>query len=201
MTVTDSGSFKRKRGRPRQVDRTEEVIRAAATHFGSRGYLATTLEDIANDLEMTRPALYNYAKSKKDLLSQCYEWTSLGFIKRAKDIDTGTGRERLRAFFMVYAETVCDDETKCILFDERHHLNEAGLKASRARRRKINAMVDEILTLGREDGTLAAVNSKLAITALFGAFNMLPTLLTHKREDLAQVTSSLLDLLLEGLAA
>jgi AcrR family transcriptional regulator len=52
----------------RAVDRREDLLRTAARLFRERGYAATSVRDIADELGVTSAALYNYVASKEDLL-------------------------------------------------------------------------------------------------------------------------------------
>lgn len=55
---------RRKRERERK---TEEIVDSAETEFFQSGYDKTTMTTIAERLELTKPALYRYFKSKDDL--------------------------------------------------------------------------------------------------------------------------------------
>ena len=57
-------SRRRKRERER---RTNEIIDVAEKIFSLKGFNKTTMDDIATELELTKPALYRYFKSKEDL--------------------------------------------------------------------------------------------------------------------------------------
>lgn len=58
-------SFERKkRERERKIS---EIITAAEEIFFSKGFTRTTMDDIAKELEFTKPALYRYFKNKEDL--------------------------------------------------------------------------------------------------------------------------------------
>lgn len=49
-----------------------EVLSQAARLFNSKGSRATTLEDIAASLSLTKTSLYYYVKTKEELVYQCY---------------------------------------------------------------------------------------------------------------------------------
>jgi AcrR family transcriptional regulator len=51
----------------RREHKTNEIIDAAEKVFFSQGFDKTTMENIAAELELTKPALYRYFKNKKDL--------------------------------------------------------------------------------------------------------------------------------------
>lgn len=48
--------------------RWDEVLSTSARLFRQKGYRATSMDNIAAELNMTKPALYYYIKSKHDLL-------------------------------------------------------------------------------------------------------------------------------------
>jgi len=50
--------------------RLEEVLHSAANIFFSKGFHATSIEDVARDVGMLKGSLYYYIKSKDDLLFQ-----------------------------------------------------------------------------------------------------------------------------------
>jgi AcrR family transcriptional regulator len=61
------------RERRRELTRTA-LIEAAAELFASRGFHATSLEEIANVAGFTRGAIYKNFKSKEDILIAVVEW-------------------------------------------------------------------------------------------------------------------------------
>ena len=61
------------------VDRADEarrkrraVIAEAARAFGHRGFHNVSLDEVAVALNVSKPTLYNYVKSKHELLYECY---------------------------------------------------------------------------------------------------------------------------------
>ena len=48
------------------------LLTEAAILFNQKGYSATSLEEIAHRLSITKTAIYHYVKNKNDLLYQCY---------------------------------------------------------------------------------------------------------------------------------
>ena len=41
--------------------------------FNQKGFSATSLDEISNELNMTKGAFYHYIKDKDDLLKKCFE--------------------------------------------------------------------------------------------------------------------------------
>src|ERR1700733_3431741 len=55
--------------RSRATD-NEALVRAAAVAFESRGYVNTTIDDIADAAGVSRPTVYKYTSSKRALLDR-----------------------------------------------------------------------------------------------------------------------------------
>ena len=48
------------------------LLKEAARAFSSQGYHATSLDDVAKTLGVTKPALYYYVKNKQEILFECH---------------------------------------------------------------------------------------------------------------------------------
>jgi AcrR family transcriptional regulator len=53
--------------------RRQEVLAKAVTIFGTRGYRATSMNDIAAEVGLSKPALYHYFSGKEELLVSVFE--------------------------------------------------------------------------------------------------------------------------------
>nr|WP_321440610.1 TetR/AcrR family transcriptional regulator [uncultured Hyphomonas sp.] len=198
--MSQTAQSKRPRGRPRLDRRHEEVLTCAAAMFSSRGYAATTLEDIGAELGLTRPGLYYYAKSKDDLLNQCYAWSFKKLTDRVNaELGDGTGRERLARFFQIYSEAVCDDASRCFLASENHFLTPESQKEAAKRVSEVNRIVGGLIDQGIADGSLAQCDRKYALIVLFGAFNSLPKLYKHKGPPPDEMGQNLFNFIINGL--
>ena len=51
----------------------EAIVQEADLLFSRKGYNATSLDDIASRLHITKTALYHYVKNKNELLHLCYQ--------------------------------------------------------------------------------------------------------------------------------
>jgi len=58
----------RKSARPAQAGRAGDIRDVALTLFAERGYLGTSMRDIASELGLRAPSLYNHLDSKQELL-------------------------------------------------------------------------------------------------------------------------------------
>ncbi|MFZ3035420.1 MAG: TetR/AcrR family transcriptional regulator [Parvibaculum sp.] len=153
--------------------RRMEVFRAAARTFNRLGFHIATLDDVAEELGVTKPALYYYAKSKDELLFACGEM-ALGALDGALDKSREpdlTGLDRLSRFFKLYAEIICEDFGRCLVLTEPRDLATRSRKANVSGRRALNLAVREIIKDGIEDGSIRRCDERVLAIALFDAFN------------------------------
>jgi len=52
--------------------RKQEIMEVALTHFNRKGYYKTSLDDIAHEVGITKPGIYYYFKSKKNLFIELF---------------------------------------------------------------------------------------------------------------------------------
>ena len=100
------------------------MLRAAARTINRLGYHVATLDDVADELGVTKPALYYYAKSKDELLFACGQLALQELsVALDKSIEPGlSGLERLCRFFQLYAAVICEDFGRCLVFTQPRDL-------------------------------------------------------------------------------
>jgi TetR/AcrR family transcriptional regulator, mexJK operon transcriptional repressor len=76
----DDIESKRGRGRPVNEARREEIISTAARLFGELGLHATTMEQIAKELKMSKLTLYSRFKDKEEIFSAVIKANCEGHI-------------------------------------------------------------------------------------------------------------------------
>ena len=64
-----------------RVNKREQILDAAARHFSRHGFDATSLEEVAGEVGVTKPAIYYHFKDKSAL----YESVLLGRLKHLAD--------------------------------------------------------------------------------------------------------------------
>src|SRR3546814_10326722 len=68
------------------------VLTTAAELFLTKGYHPTRLDDVADRLRITKPALYNYFRSKHDILLGCHMLGHDLVDASLEDIEAAGGR-------------------------------------------------------------------------------------------------------------
>jgi AcrR family transcriptional regulator len=82
------------------------ILSQAAKLFNYKGSRATTLQDIAATLGLTKTSLYYYVKTKEELIYQCYMAALQHHLRQMDEIEATTDDplERTRAFFLRHFE-------------------------------------------------------------------------------------------------
>jgi AcrR family transcriptional regulator len=194
----------RKEASPRYEQRRLEVLQAAARTFNRKGFHIATLDDVAEELGVTKPALYYYAKSKDELLAACGQ-LALRSLQGALDRSAGaelSGAARLAQFFTLYAEIICGDFGRSLATTEPRDLAPASRKINLSGRRALNHAIREIIREGVADGSLRPCDPRALANALFDAFNGLGKWFDPRGpQPLAALVDQYLGFFLRGVAA
>jgi TetR/AcrR family transcriptional regulator len=153
-----------------------EVLREAAASFNFKGYHATSMNEIAASLGVTKAALYHYFPNKNSLLAACFEYAmdaAFASLERARKVGRN-GRERLVLTMSYYVAELLNELNCCVVLMEEQALepeDHAKLVRQRDRfERALRAFVRE----GIEDGSVVPCDPKLAIFVILGAMNWVP---------------------------
>src|SRR6201986_4951899 len=86
-------------------EKREAVLRTAVQLFLEQGYHRATLNEVAERLNITKPALYNYFRSKDEILFECWALGQERVEDCIAEIDAndGTGLTKLRKLIHGYA--------------------------------------------------------------------------------------------------
>ena len=180
------------------------MLEVAAKSFTTNGYTKTSLDDVATALNVTKPALYYYAKSKEDILMQCaqisLEQVELCF-KAAQDAHGG-GLHQTQVFFRHYANLVVSEFGSPLTREARRNLTGENQKAFEQTLRDGQNLLVSILKQGVDDGSIRRCNTKLLAQLLFSAFNQMPVWYsTAGSQSPAEIADELLELVIVGISA
>ncbi len=153
----------------------QALLRTAARTFNEMGFHQTTLDDLAQKLGVSKPALYLYIKSKDDILFECSRVAleqAQEALEMAKAQGT-TGLEKVRLFFKSYANIIVQDFGTCLILAGDEPLTQENRQVLRTARASVDLVVRQFIEEGITDGSIASCNPKIATFMLFGACNWL----------------------------
>lgn len=149
------------------------VLRAAVQMFNERGFHATSLEDVAASLGISKPTIYHYLGNKDQVLLECVSF-GLEQLREAAEAarkQSGAGIERLRSFLRRYAEINMDDFGRCVIRTGEEALTEPSARRFRSLKREIDKAMRELIEEGIADGSIVDTDPKLLAFTLAGALN------------------------------
>jgi AcrR family transcriptional regulator len=156
--------------RRRLVER--EILERAAELFAERGFAGTTVQDIADALGMSRPALYYYVKSKEVILEQLVENLSINDAKQLEAIRrrrSGDPVEKLREMAQHLATNAGSNPHQTqILAQSKHHLPDGIAQLNRDAERSIVQSLTWVLEQGMRRGQIRQVDVRTAALAIVG---------------------------------
>ena len=167
----------RARALPRLKARRHEICLTAAHTFVERGFDATSVNDIAGALGITKAGLYHYIASKESLL---FDIITLGLDSIEEEVVEATQAitdPEARFLDIVLRHALlatCNDGVITLLIDEVHALPQAQRRTVNARRRGYFAYVREALRELEAAGRLQAVDPTVAAFSVIGAIMWLP---------------------------
>jgi AcrR family transcriptional regulator len=196
-TVTRLGT---PRGGAPKADRLDDVVAVAARLFRDRGYRATRLDEIADALGVTRPALYYYFDTKQALLEEICGRTQK-LVEAALDETQGVGDpvDRLRVFVRQFARNTATDAAR-VFFRDRQELRPEFARQLRDRAHRVTRGAEKIIEAGIAAGRFRPVNVQVVAPSLLATLNSLPDWVHPARHGtLEEVTEQVLDVFLRGI--
>jgi AcrR family transcriptional regulator len=162
------------------VDSRQEILRTAARLFQQRGYDATSMNDVAAALRLSKGGLYHHFQSKDEILFEimdhAMEITQERVLNPVRSI--ADPEERLRALIRLHIEVVLSprDREITVMLHENHPLPPSLRKRINARKKDyvhfVESLVAEVQNKARQSRSAKArVSPRAAAFALLGMIN------------------------------
>jgi AcrR family transcriptional regulator len=170
---------------PRQEPR-QEILRTAARLFQQQGYDATSMNDVAAALKLSKGGLYHHFQSKDEILfhimSHAMDITEEQVINVVRRIDgsqidvtrTDVTEERLRTLIRLHIQVVLSPEDReiTVMLHENHPLPPALRRKINGRKKDYLHFVEHLIAdVQRKRNSLSAVTPRAAALALVGMIN------------------------------
>jgi AcrR family transcriptional regulator len=132
------------------VDHRQEILRTAARLFQQRGYDATSMNDVAAALKLSKGGLYHHFQSKDEILfeimNHAMEITQDRVLNPVRSI--ADPEERLRALIRLHIEVVLSprDREITVMLHENHPLPPALRKRINARKKEYVHFLENLIT-------------------------------------------------------
>jgi len=188
----------------RRAEREDQLLESATRLFKEKGYHNTSMQDLADALDLQKGSLYYYIDSKEELLRRLLE-RATSFLALQIDEIYATDlppREKLRWALQNHGETMMEHlDLVAVYLQEYRNLPPERLSEALAVRKHYEQVLMQILEDGIASGEFRPVNVKMAVLGLLGMLNWTHQWFSPDGEFSAQeVAAMLANLALDGLA-
>ncbi|MBI2765242.1 MAG: TetR/AcrR family transcriptional regulator [Chloroflexi bacterium] len=161
---------------PRESDVRERIFASALRHFSQKGFAATSLREVSEDAQTTKPMIYYYFGSKEGLYGSIVRQI---LEEMAEAIRTHvpadvSPQEQVFAYCERYLDYfLAKEETIALVLREVFGLGGMPMAAfSQALGERVRHPLDEVLRHGMETGSLCHDHVSSCATAITGILNM-----------------------------
>ena len=158
------------------IDSRQEILRTAARLFQQRGYDATSMNDVAAALKLSKGGLYHHFQSKDEILfeimNHAMEITQDRVLTPVRGI--ADPEERLRELIRLHIEVVLSprDREITVMLHENHPLQPTLRKRINTRKKDYVHFVESLIAeVQRARHAKGSVSPRAAAFALLGMIN------------------------------
>lgn len=154
-------------------EKRDALLLAAVRMFNDRGFTATSLEDVAASLGVTKPVIYHHLGNKDQVLFECVR-LGLEELRVAAALSrtvSGNGLDRLRVFLCRYARIIMGEFGRCVIRTGDETLSPQARARFRTLKREIDDALCDAIADAAADGSAAVPDVRVAAFAFAGALN------------------------------
>jgi AcrR family transcriptional regulator len=154
--------------------RQSDIAIVAERLFGSRGYHATTMREVARELDMKAGSLYAHIDSKEAVLADIVERAADAFDAAISPVASSDEPAdiRLRAAIRAHLGVIAASRSAAaVYFDEWRHLSEPQAARITRRRDRYEAVWRGIIADGMARGCFASGDARMAALVCLSACN------------------------------
>ena len=186
----------------KRSQRIDAILNVAAQVVSEHGYHNTSLEMVADRVDLTKASLYHYFDSKDDLFSACFEAVAEKTIARLAAVANAapTPLDALRDLILEQLEIfVHDDPDMARLFLQYQDWPESMREEQRHWRRLHEEIFVTVVEEGVASGQLHPRDPRVALHCMHGSINFVPIWFRSRtasedRKVLTLVSETILDI-------
>jgi AcrR family transcriptional regulator len=128
--------------------RRKQIVRGAVKVFSAKGFHKATVREIAEASGITMGTMYNYVRTKEDILFICYEYMTTILSEGLKETISGIEdlRQELRAVLRKNMDTVYEhQDVVMFLYQESSAYDREAIRSVLAQEMKYVELFEEVL--------------------------------------------------------
>jgi len=178
-------------------------LEAAARIFGQKGFHATSMSDIAQEVHLQKASLYYHFSSKQEILIAILDH-ALDLINEHLELVLAqplSPAEKLRQAMVSYLQTIAENkDLSAVLLLELRSLDPELKDRHASRREKFERLWRDLILEGKQAGEFDSLDPSITGRAILGVMNWT---VTWYRADgprsATEIANLFADLLLQGL--
>ena len=180
------------------------ALRVAARIFNEKGYHATSLDEIAEEIGVTKTALYYYFKNKEQVLYECLKLTyDCGQSARLEtEAMDGAAFDKLQHLYRRFMERLMEERGAYTTMANIRALPQEQQDELLERRKHLDRYSRMLIDKAIAEGAIRAIDVRITSNFFLGAVNWI--LRWHTEDDAmtpAEVADHFLDLFMNGIVA
>jgi len=183
--------------------RKDIIVEEAATLIMEKGYVATTMRDLAGRVGIEAASLYNHIKSKEQILGEiCFSLANKFTTEMAIiEVSNETSIEKIKKLIKLHVNVNTESASLAsVMNDEWRHLSEPELSSFLALRESYENKFLIILNEGIINHEFRAMDSKITLYSMLSSIRWLQHWYTNEREmSIENIQENLIKLLLQGI--
>ena len=184
-------------------NRRAEIIEIAAKLFKIKGFTATTMRDIAEQVGMEAASMYNHIKSKDEILQAICFKISNEYISQLNTIENQIKSpvEKIKELIRLHVRIIITDiDSISVANNEWKHLSEDALTAFKDARRDYEQRFAKIIEAGIAAGELQPINVSVALFTILSAVRWVELWYKNDRDISPEILEeNIISLLMNGL--
>jgi AcrR family transcriptional regulator len=156
------------------ISRKDQIIEVSSRLFREKGFMGTSMRDIAGELDIEAASLYSHIKSKDEILEDICFRKADKFIKAIDDVNDiyFDAEERLRMAIKQHVKILCSDlNSSSVFLHEWRHLNGPKLEEFTMLRNRYEGEFRKILQNGEDENVFDTVDKKFAVLTILSTLN------------------------------
>lgn len=155
-------------------ERKTQILTAAERLFNEKGYLATSVRDLADDLKMEAASLYSHYKSKEDILWTIADRCANEFFDAVKPIATSKLHTQKKLTDMIVAHVgviTRNINAAAVFFREWRHISEPRRSEYALLRNEYEEIFREVVRKGIEENLFKHHDEGFSTRTIMSALN------------------------------
>ena len=156
------------------ISRKDQIISVSSCLFREKGYMGTSMRDIARELDIEAASLYSHIKSKDEILEEICFRKADEFIKVIDEVNDiyFNAEEKLRMAVKSHVRILCSDlNTSSVFLHEWRHLNKPKLEEFKMLRNRYEGEFRKILQNGEDENVFETVDKKFAALTILSTLS------------------------------